>query len=230
MNCIVVDDDEIDRKFLEILISKTSFLNLVQSCTSSMEASDVVLNHKIDLIFLDVEMPEMTGLEFIKVLAHNKPQVILVTSKQQYAIDAFDYDVADFIVKPVTQDRFIKAVMKAKEIIDSQNKNASYDHDIFVKSDSQLIKLKTSDILYIEGMENYVVVHTASQSFTLHTTMKGIGSKLPSNQFLRIHQSYIVRLDKISKIEDNTLVMSGGKMVTVSRSLKQTLMDRLKLI
>lgn len=236
MNCIIVDDDEQIRLLMETLIRETDFLSLKKNCSTAIEASNVLLKEKIDLIFLDVMMPAMTGMEFLKTLEGNKPQVIMITANKEFAADAYDFDVCDFIVKPVTLARFLKAVSKAKKIHDATyNTPKDYSQTditndaIFVKHNSSLVKLEAHDIFLIEALVDYIAIHTPSQKYIVHSTMKEIKTKLPVNDFIRVHNSYIVRVDKIASIEGNNLIINQ-KIIPISRSKQKDLMNRLKLL
>ncbi len=230
MKCIIVDDEELVRKIMETLVSKNPFLQLVKNCSSAIEASQILLKEKIELIFLDVEMPEMNGWDLIKMIPDPKPQIILITGHTKYALEAFDFNVTDFIVKPVTQDRFLKAVAKAKKIADASSVERHTDHDIYVRVGTTLVKLNTKDIIFVEALSDYVTIHTSeSAKYTVHSTMKGIASKLPSNFFMRVHHSFIVRLDKISNIEQNQIFINE-KLIPISRANKSELMNRLKVV
>ncbi|OQX97818.1 MAG: DNA-binding response regulator [Bacteroidetes bacterium 4572_128] len=197
MNCIIIDDDKLSRRIIEEFIAKTEGLKLIASYPSAVEALNV-FNKKdeINLVFLDIEMPEMTGIEFLssfKVL----PKIIIMSSKDKYAIEAFEYDVIDYLLKPVSYARFYKAVSKANFRENEDNK------EIFIKKSSTLIRLKYADILWIEALENYVIVNTFDNKHTIHFTMKSIATKLPANSFTRVHRSYIANTNKIAMIEDN---------------------------
>jgi DNA-binding LytR/AlgR family response regulator len=230
MNCIVVDDDEMIRIDLEEKIRQTMMLNLVGSCSSAMEASNLVMTQSIDLIFLDVMMPGMSGIEFIKTLSASRPEVIMITSNKDFAAEAFDYDATDFLVKPVTYDRFLKAVSKAKRNFDKKGTTINtIDDHIFIKVASRFIKLELKKIQYIEALADYVTIFTDSEKYTIHSTMKGIEATLPANDFARVHNSYIVRLDKIAAIEDNSITVNKST-IPVSRNKFKPLMQRLKLI
>jgi DNA-binding LytR/AlgR family response regulator len=229
LNCIVVDDDEMVRIDLEKKISTKPFLHLVASCSSAVEAADVMMREQVDLVFLDIMMPEMTGLEFLKSFTSNRPQVIFVTSEKQFAAEAFEYEVTDFLVKPVSEERFLKAVMRASMYFNSVVAPAGQADHLFVKVNSCLVKIDSAEILFIEAKADYVTIHTSDQRFTVHSTMKTIQESLSSSQFFRTHNSYIVNLGKISKIEDNMLVINK-QLVPVSRSRVKPLMQRLNLI
>jgi DNA-binding LytR/AlgR family response regulator len=230
MNCIIVDDDQMMRLDLENKISQTTVLNLVGSCGSAMEAAELLMTENVDLIFLDVLMPGMTGLDFVKTLAASKPEIIMITSNKDFAVEAFEYDVTDFLLKPFTYERFLKGVSKAKKIFDKKGTSVNtIDEHIFIKVGSKFIKLELRNILYIEALADYVTIHTTNEKYTIHSTMKGIESSLPVNDFLRVHNSYIVRLDKIAKIEDNSISIQKT-IIPVSRSKSKILKQQLKML
>lgn len=229
MNCIIVDDDEMIRIDLEKKIASKPFLNLVTSCSSAIAAAEILLKEKIDLVFLDIMMPEMSGMQFLRSLSANRPQIILVTSESQFAAQAFEYEVTDFLVKPVSEERFLKAVMRASSLVQAPAPQPSNDGYLFVKVNSSLVKINISEILYIEAMADYVTIHTAEHRYTVHSTMKTIQESLPANHFFRVHNSFIVNIDKISVIEDNMVVINK-KLLPVSRSRVKPLMQRLNLI
>ncbi|MCE3278981.1 MAG: two component transcriptional regulator, LytTR family [Bacteroidetes bacterium] len=230
MNCIIVDDDELIRIDLEEKIRQTMTLNLVGSCGNALEASNIVMTKSVDLIFLDVMMPEMTGLEFIKTLSASRPEVILITSNKEFAAEAFEYDVTDFLLKPISFERFIKAVSKAKRNFDKKGTTINkVDDHIFIKVSSRFVKLDLKNILYIEALADYVTIYTPTDKYTIHSTMKGMENTLPANEFARVHNSFIVRLDKISVIEDNSIIINKTT-IPVSRNKFKPLMQRLKLM
>lgn len=228
MNCIIVDDDKISRRIIQNYILKTDFLILIKSCTNAIEAVNILQNEMIQLIFLDVEMPEMNGLEFIKTL-EEKPQIILVTAHEKYAVEAFEHNVTDYIVKPISYSRFLKAVTKVKSIYDKHlNHNSGLPY-IFVKTDSKLIRINTKDIFYIEALADYVNIITPKEKYVVHSTMKGIESKLPNQLFQRVHRSFIVRLDKINSIDENTLVINDN-LIPIGGSYRKKLLTQINLI
>jgi len=235
MNCVVIDDDKLSRKVVESYIERTDFLTLIASYTSAIEAiNEIKKNDPIDLIFLDVEMPEMSGMEFLNSL-NTTPEVIIISSKEQYALEAFEYDVSDYLLKPISYSRFFKAVnkvnsrtgIKGTQIINKEN------NEIFIKSNSSLVRLNYDDILWVEALENYVVVNTFTDKYTIHFTMKAIEDKMPSNRFSRIHRSYVVNLKKIEMIEDNSVVIStdgGFKSIPIGKSYREKLMGDINLM
>jgi DNA-binding LytR/AlgR family response regulator len=230
LRCIIVDDDPIARRTIEHCVEKTSFLHLVKSCSNVQEALSVLHDQPTDLIFLDVEMPDMSGLDFIKTFK-DIPQIVLITGKKEYAADAFDYDVTDFVLKPVEYPRFLKAATKAQSIHESMEvgKEGESEHLFIKKEGARLLRLEAKEILYVEALADYVNIYTKDGRHTLLSTMKAIEAKLPSRDFLRIHRSFIVRLDKIAEIEESAVTVNG-KAIPVSRSHKEDLHRRLKLL
>jgi DNA-binding LytR/AlgR family response regulator len=230
MNCVIVDDDEITRMDLEHKVKQVSFLNLLANCSTAMEATDVILNDQVDLVILDVMMPGMNGLQLMKALENERPQVILVSSDQKFALEAFEHDVTDFLVKPVLNERFFKAVVKAKKTYEAGSGIGDHDDEnIFLKVNSKLIRIDTRDILVVEALADYVTIHTANGKYTVHSTMKGMEVALPEKNFFRAHNSYIIRLDKITSIEDSCMII-GDKLIPISRSKMKGLLQRLKFL
>jgi len=228
MNCLIVDDDEMTRIDLEQKIGHTPFLRLVGSCSSAMEAAELMSRQPVDLLFLDIQMPSMNGLQMLEMLKNERPLVVLVTSDPGYAVDAFNYDVTDFLVKPVTEERFLKAVLKARRLQEARP-SSWRSNQLFAKVNNGWIKIESIDILYIEALADYINIHTPAQRYTVHATMKSMENTLPQTDFFRVHNSFIVRLDKIARIEDN-MVIIGQKPIPVSRSKVKPLMQRLNLI
>lgn len=224
LRCIIVDDDALSREMLRNCISKNSDLKLVGTYHNAIEAKMGLVKNEVDLMFLDVEMPEMTGFELLKNFKQ-VPQVVMVTSEKKYAYEAFQFDVTDFLSKPLNQDRFNQAVSKVQNL--SQNlKKATEDHHIVIKSDGALVKLGTSTIDYIEAMGDYVKVIVGDTNYVVHSTMKAFISQLPE-AFLRVHKSYIVNLDKVLEIDDNYVVGDYFNL-PVSRSYKSDVKNKFK--
>ena len=233
MNCIIVDDDSFVRKITEDFVKKTESLKLLYSLSSAVEAINVLnSNENIDLIFLDIEMPEMTGIEFLNAMSA-LPQIIIISAKEKYAINAFDYDVTDYILKPFDYSRFSKAVIKAKAREEKSRMRTKGD-EIFIKHNSSLVKLKYTDILWIEAMENYVIIHTFDEKYTIHFTMRSIEEKLPPGQFLRIHRSFIINISSIHRIEDNSVIIKTSDKIKnnilIGKSYKDKLLKELNVI
>ncbi|MCC6370648.1 MAG: response regulator transcription factor [Bacteroidia bacterium] len=229
MNCIVIDDEEISRKSLEMCINRTDFLNLTGSFSSVADAISFISANKTDIIFLDIEMPGINGIDFLKNFK-NSSQVVVVSGNKDYAADAFDFNVTDYIVKPVEYARFLKAAMRASEIKSSLQVSATENDDLFIKKDNRLIKLNAKDIVWIEALADYVNIHCINnERHTLLATMKLMEDKLKKTDFARIHRSYIIRLDKIKEIEENS-VSVNGKVLPISRGYKDNLYNKLNLI
>jgi len=234
MNCILVDDNKMARTAIKLLIEQVDFLNLKQECATAVEAFNYLQKEDVDLVFLDVEMPGMSGIELIKNLEKH-PIIILVTSKKDYAVEAFELSVADYIVKPVTLARFTMAVSKAKElfdnkdhVIDSTEKDKDY---IFVRSNSILTKIQLNDIMYIHALGDYVHIYTSEKDkrYTIHCTLKTMAEKLPANKFFRLHRSYLVALDHVDTVEDNTAYV-GKQYIPIGEPFKKELLKKLNLV
>lgn len=233
MNCIIVDDDKLSRRIIEEYVKKTESLRLVGSFANAMEAINFVsVNQNINLIFLDIEMPEMTGLDFLKSLAI-MPQVIIISSKEKYAFDAFDYNVTDYLLKPVAYSRFFRSIDKAIKVFNKNNNSLEPQDSIFIKRNLSLVKLKFEDILWVEALENYVSFYTDTDKFTIHFTLKAIEKKLPSNKFLRVHRSYIVNISAITSIEENNVIISANNenhAIPIGKSYRDKLMQDINSI
>ncbi len=204
LNCIAVDDEPLALNLLEDNISKLSYLKLVATCSDAFEATKVLEENTIDLMFIDIQMPGLTGLEFIKSLA-KKPMVILLTAYKQYALDSYDLDVVDYLLKPVALDRFMKACNKAKVLYDLKNSKQQLFHKpvvdyFFQYVDYSQLKILFSDIVWIEGLGDYIKIHLKSSNkpLVIRNTIKAMEDDLPSSKFIRIHKSYIISIDSIT--------------------------------
>ncbi len=235
MNCIIIDDDKFSTKVIAEFVEKTEGLSLIGTYDNAVDGINY-LNSKnssgIDLLFLDIEMPEMTGMDLLKTL-NVLPQVIIYSSQEKYALESYEYNVTDYLLKPVVYSRFLKAINKAKENAEEKSAITKSNAEIFIKNNSSLVRVKYEDILWIEALENYVVVNTFKDKFTIHFTMKAISDKMPSDKFVRVHRSFIVNLSKINVIEDNSVVIkteSGSKVIPIGKSYKDQLMNDINLI
>ena len=234
MKCIVIDDDNVSRLLIEKYVNKTEFLEFAGAYNSAVEAlNSMQTDHDIDLIFLDIEMPEMSGVEFIKTLK-NLPQVIVISAKDKYALEAIEYDVTDYLLKPISFTRFFKAVEKAHGKHKEIEEQMTGKDGIFIKSSSSsLVRLKYEEILWVEALENYVIINTFANKYTIHFTMKAIINKLPPKMFARVHRSYIVNLAKIEMIEDNAIIMKikgETKSIPIAKSYKEDLMNSINIM
>jgi DNA-binding LytR/AlgR family response regulator len=222
MRCMVVDDDPVSRDILKNCIARNNRLKLIATFDNAVEASAAIEQKNVDLVFLDVEMPEMTGLQFLEKFK-DIPQVIMVTSEKKYAFEAFKYDVTDFLAKPVDMDRFKIAVDRA--IYYEENVMRHREEEIFVKSEGVLVKLRTGDIEYVEAMGDYVKIVMMEGHHIVHSTMKAFEAKLPEN-FIRTHKSYIVNLSKVEEVKDNYVIGEYFNL-PISRTHKKDLKERL---
>lgn len=233
LSCVVVEDDPVAQKVLEVVIQKTSFLNLKKSFSDPVEASAYLKTEQVDLIFLDIEMPGINGLELLSLLDY-KPSVIVVTAQQQYAVQAFEHNVLDYLVKPVNDySRFLKAVLKAKEAKDSKKQSAPSGKTeappLFVKVDSLLHNINLNSILWIEAYGDYVKINTDQKMLMILSTLKGIEGKLPENQFVRVHRSFIVNIKRIDNIDPSNLQI-GAKIIPISASHRDALINKINLL
>ncbi len=235
MNCIIIDDDKLSLRIIEDFVKKTEGLSLVGAYSSAVDAINNMSKEDaphVHIIFLDIEMPEMSGIDFLKSL-NELPQIVIYSSKEKYAVESYEFDVTDYLLKPVQYGRFIKAINRAKERFDKKEKFGSEGSEIFIKNNSTLVRVKYDDILWIEALENYVVVNTFKEKYTIHFTMKAISEKMPSEKFVRIHRSFIVNISKIKMIEDNSVIIrqdNGSKIIPIGKSYKDNLMDDINLI
>jgi len=230
---MILDDDDLSRRILEEFINKTEGLTLKHSCSEPVEGMNILKkNEDIDLIFLDIEMPEMSGIDFLETV-HNPPQVIIFSSKGKYAVDSYNYDITDYLLKPVTYKRFLQSIEKAENRTNKGAQEEQPDNEIFIKKNSTLVRLKYDEILWIEALENYVIFNTFKDKFTIHFTMKAIEQKLPTRKFTRVHRSFIVNTSRIEVIEDNSVIIrteDAAKSIPIGKSYKEKLMKDINLI
>jgi len=225
MNCIIVDDDEASVNVFLQMIKQVDYVDVIQTCSSPMEAMEALNQNDVDLLFLDIEMPEMSGIELLRTLVH-KPQVILTTSHKEYALDAYELNVVDYLIKPVTLPRLLKALSKVKRSAHQVSVEQDY---FFVKKDSVLIKVPVKEILWVEALGDYVTLHTKNERFILHVTLKSVESKLPSSKFVRVHRSFIVHLDNVRTIEDTTIYINEVS-ITIGALYKENFIKRLNTL
>jgi DNA-binding LytR/AlgR family response regulator len=231
MKCLIVDDEPLAQQVIEEFSGRVPFLEIAAKCNSAAEAIEILHNTSIDLIFLDIHMPRLSGLDFISSLQH-PPQFILVTAYSEYALQGFNVNATDYLMKPVPFDRFLKAVTKAYELHGLRTRD-QHDNGIpavrfmMVKSGYQTVKIMHDDILYIEGLKDYVKIYTIGKKPVLSLlTMKGLAETLPADKFLRIHKSFIVATDRISTISRNR-VMIGEKWIPVGENYRTVFRKRL---
>ncbi|MBN2806053.1 MAG: response regulator transcription factor [Prolixibacteraceae bacterium] len=236
MNCLIIDDDKLSRKLLEKFVEKTELLDQYYSFPGAIEAINFIRKgeQKVDLIFLDIEMPDMNGVEFMQSLGDHPVQIIVVSSKEKYALDAIEYDVTDYLLKPVTYVRFLKATEKAMSRLREEMLPASNSkNDFFIRNNSSLKRLHYDDVIWIEALENYIVVYTFDEKYTIHFTMKAVMDQLPADLFFRIHRSFIVNRSKIELIKTSSIevkIKEGRQSLPIGKSYREQLLKEINLL
>lgn len=232
VSCVIVEDDPVAQKVLEILVQKTAYLDLKKSFDDPVEASAYLQDEKADLIFLDMEMPGISGLQLIGLLDY-QPAVIIVSGKEEYALKAFEHSVCDYLLKPLNDySRFLKAVMKARESLETRSVRAKAGAKVgplFVKVDSLLHSIDLSAILWIEAYGDYVKINTDQKMLMVLSTLKAIESKLPRSRFVRVHRSYIVNVKRIDNIDPNNLQIRD-KVIPISANHRDGLLNKINLL
>jgi two-component system, LytTR family, response regulator len=229
LTCVIVDDEPLARNLLTEYVRKIPYLQLVEVCANPLAALEVLRRQPVDLLFLDIQMPEITGLTLLKVL-QQKPLVVLTTAYSEYALESYELDVVDYLLKPITFDRFLRAVEKA-----SQRKTTGAPAPepagrepaapyIFVKDGTKLVKIRLSDILYVEGLKDYVAIHTRQQKIVTLQRLKNLETQLPADQFIRIHHSYIVGLEGIDAVHKDK-VQVGKVFLPISDTYRKPFKD-----
>jgi len=227
MNCVIIDDEKMARMSIRKLCAKVEFLNVVEEFDNAIDAIAYLDENPVDLIFLDIQLPELSGMDLIKSF-QRLPQIVITTSHKNFAIDAFEHDVTDYLLKPIRLPRFLKAISKVRARA-QKGAGVAQDEEIFIKVDSRLVKVSLNEVLWIEAKGDYALFKTESKGYTIHTTLKKLEAKLPPTRFIKVHRSFIVNLGKIIDIQDSTLVI-GDKVIPISRSKKDALMGKLNLI
>ena len=230
LDTIIVDDEAIARTALVRLCNDYKDLNVVGVCSSGNEALEIFKSQEVDLMFLDIEMPNLSGLELLDQLSYS-PQVIVSSSKKSYAFDAFEYDVTDYLVKPIKKSRFRNSIEKVKQRVTALQdlRDISSSSEIYIKSEGKYIRLEYSAINYFENVGDYVKVCTGQNTYVIHSTLKSISKKLGYRRLIKVHRSYIVNLDKVTDIKGNSLVI-GKKVIPVSRANRNMLIESLNIL
>lgn len=224
LKCLVVDDESIAREGIIEYINKLDFLSVAGVCSSALEAAEYLKKHEIDLMFLDIQMPHLSGLEFLESL-QNPPLTIFTTAYSEYALDGFRLQVVDYLLKPIAFKRFFQASMKALEIVKLRNQNDDMENsNMFVRQGDSFVRIVWSDILYIESMQNYVKLHFKDRMLTIYQTMISLEEMLPKDAFFRIHKSYLVNILHIDLITGNKLLIDGNEL-PISRQRKDELLN-----
>jgi len=225
IKCIITDDEPFARKGLQGYIQQIDFLDLRGTCENALELNSLLKQGSVDLLFLDIEMPYMTGIDFLKNLP-TRPRVIFTTAYEKYALQGFELEVLDYLLKPIPFDRFLKAANKAFDYFRQQQTPTPTEDYIFVKADSKLEKIQFSDILFAEALENYVAIYTREKKIITHLALRMLQEKLPQASFIQPHKSYIVAIDKINSIEGNILHI-GNYQVPISKYQKEEIMEKI---
>ena len=230
IKCLLVDDEPLALDILEGYVKTTPFLELVARCNSAIEAIQKIEEEDIDLIFSDIQMPNLSGMEFSKMLVNKKPKIIFTTAYEQFALESYKVNAIDYLVKPIDYSEFFTAANKAKSILHTNAitslsaKKPSYtDNYIFIKSDYKLVKIELKDLIYIEGLKDYVKFYTVNSEKPILSlmSMKSLEEELSSKNFMRVHRSFIVNLKKVTTVERNRIVF-GKKYIPVSEKYKET--------
>jgi DNA-binding LytR/AlgR family response regulator len=221
LTCIVIDDEPLALEVIKKYIAKIYFLELKGSFTDPFEAKQVLDTTRIDIIFLDIQMPDINGIEFSKSIGSKNTAVVFTTAFSEYAVEGFNVDAIDYLLKPIEYDRFLKSVYKAKEYVDYLNNQELHEGYLFVKSDYQMVKINLKDILYIEGLDDYIKIYMSNKSVLTLMTLKTILQKLPSNEFVRVHRSYIAPISKIDHVSKSRIKI-GEKEIPIGVSYSES--------
>ncbi|WP_136467672.1 LytR/AlgR family response regulator transcription factor [Flagellimonas onchidii] len=236
MKCIIVDDELSARAIVRELCKTITNMEVVAEFPNALEALKFLKNNSVDLVFMDIHMPKLTGVDFIEMV-NDPPKIVLTTSDKDFAIEAYGYEfIVDYLVKPISQERFQKCVVKLENALKQSNSiNISQqylqaeDEDLYINIDRRLIKLKFHDILLIEAHGDYIEIKTKNQRYRVHSTLKKIKEKLPTSRFLQIHRSFIINFTQIIDIQDNSVLIEKS-VIPISRSNRPELMQRLNLL
>ncbi|TNF43022.1 MAG: response regulator transcription factor [Bacteroidetes bacterium] len=232
--CIIIDDEPLARDLMRNHISKLENFEIVAECGDAMKALQELRDKKVDIMFIDIEMPQITGIEFLRILK-NPPKIIITSAYRDYALDSFELDVVDYLLKPITFERFLKAINKYYQETQEETEvnvpvsvgNQKEESFIYVKENKRLIKVNLGEILYIEGLSEYVQIYTDRKKFVTKTSMTNLEEKLPSDGFLRIHKSFIVSLSRIEAFTASTIEVPG-KELPIGRSYKNSVLNTLQ--
>ncbi len=228
-NCIIIDDDPLMRKILKDMIQKHPELQFNEEFSEPIMALEYLKKNSVQLIFLDIEMPNMTGLEFIETFENQLPEIIITTSHESFATKAFEYNVSGYLVKPIKPAEFHKAVQKVLKNNGEEVQTHSNSDIFFVKKGATIKRVSTKDVTMIECIGDYVNIYTDTEKYTIHSTMKAIENRFDANEFIRVHRSYIVRFDKIEEIEDDSISF-GKKIVPIGKTYRQEVFSKFKML
>ncbi|WP_196886558.1 LytR/AlgR family response regulator transcription factor [Aureivirga sp. CE67] len=233
LNCIIVDDEPIAREIIQTYLSKFPDIELIASCNSAMEAFPILQEKEIDLLFLDIQMPEVTGLSFAKLLKGNV-KIIFTTAYREYALDGFDLQAVDYLLKPISFERFMQAIQKVQKTFSEKKSNSEkerkqnvLDNSIFVRVDRKMQKVALDSILYVESLSDYIKIHCENQVLVTRDTMKNVESKLPKHLFLKVHRSFIISISKIDSYTKEYLEINQ-KAIPISRNMRNEVLSILE--
>lgn len=231
LNCIIVDDEPLAQDVIESYLESEQDIQLLRKCQNAIEAREALKTLPVDLIFLDIQMPEISGIDFLRSL-ESPPMVIFTTAHPNFAVEGFNLDAVDYLMKPISIDRFKKAVKKARELYQMKHQPLTFsmpgegeDH-FFVKADQKLVKLRYDDIHYVEALADYVKIHTNEKRIITLQTMKKMEERLPSDRFIRVHRSFIVRIGEIKSISGNKIEL-GEQQIPIGKNYKSSLYEYL---
>jgi DNA-binding LytR/AlgR family response regulator len=229
LNCLIIDDEPIARKGLEEHVQEIEFLHCIASCENALRAAACLNEQKVDLIYLDIHMPKVTGIDFLRTLKH-PPLTILTTAYSDYALEGYSLDVIDYLVKPITFERFLKASQKAMDVF--QLKAAALQHNsghvdyFFVRCDRKFEKVYFRDVSYVEGLQNYAVIHVQNRKLITYITLTSLEQQLPKDQFLKVHKSFLISVPHIKAIEGDEIILENAR-IPMSRNLREQLMQQI---
>lgn len=227
LKCIIVDDEPVARKIIREFVQQINYLQLVGEFENAFKTENFLKHEHVDLVFLDIEMPKLSGVDWLKK-SDVKPLVILTTAFTKYALEGYELDIIDYLLKPISFNRFLKAVQKAKDFISIKNNSDEVNPSwLFIRSDKRIEKIELDDILYIESTGNYINIHTKDKSIVAYLTLKTIETELSPSGFIKIHQSFIVSFSKIEAIEGNTVKLNN-KLLPISRSYRDAFMKMIE--
>lgn len=229
LNCLIIDDEPLARKGLQEYVQEIDFLNCVATCEDAVKAAAYLNEQKIDLIYLDIHMPKVSGIDFLKTLS-NPPLTILTTAFADYALEGYSLDVLDYLVKPITFERFLKASQKAVDYVQlkarANNKGDVPDDYFFVRCDSKFEKVFFREVSYIEGLQNYAMIHIPGRKLITYITLTSLENQLPKEQFLKVHKSYLVSIPHIKPIEGNEILIEEAR-IPISRTLRDEVIQQI---
>lgn len=230
INCIIIDDEPLARAGLKEYIADVDFFNLLGEFDNALAATEILSTGQVQLLFLDIQMPKITGIDFFKTLT-NPPAVIFTTAYPQYALDGFEVNALDYLVKPVSFDRFYKAALKAKELPGHKQQDKTVIQEaaskyFFIKADNSLVKIMYADVLFVEALQNYVTIYTTTKKYISYLTFKSVEEYLPADAFIKVHKSFIIAANRVDSIDGNEIHI-GQHRIPISRTLKDEVMEKL---